>query len=80
MQLDLNKDVVELVSRCTGIWNSFIEFDDIKYWDDKKDFPYRCEYEVNPLPSDCRYRNDLLYLIKNDLKKSQNEKELMEEH
>ncbi|EGR34457.1 PH domain protein [Ichthyophthirius multifiliis] len=79
VSLDMNKDIVELISRASGIWNSHIDFDDVRYWDDSQDFPYRCEYEVNPLPSDSRFRIDMLYLLKNDLKKSQAEKELMEE-
>ncbi|EAS07102.1 oxysterol-binding protein (macronuclear) [Tetrahymena thermophila SB210] len=79
LALDLNNDVLQLISKAEGIWCRYLEFDGMRYWDDSKDFPYMCEYEMNPLPSDSRYRYDLLYFQKNDKKKSQDMKEEMEE-
>lgn len=61
ISLDPKKDIIELISKAEGIWCKYLDFDGIRYWDDSKDFPYMCEYEINPLPSDSRFRYDLLY-------------------
>lgn len=79
LALDPQKDVLKFISKAEGIWNNHLEFDGVKYWDDKRDFPYICEYEINPLPSDSLYREDLLYFLKNDKKKAQDKKEEIEE-
>lgn len=67
LAIDPNKDIVHLISQAKGIWSKYLEFDGVRYWDDEKDFPYVCEYETNPLPSDSKFREDLLYFQKNQI-------------
>ena len=62
MAIDPQKDCVEFISKLDGIWHEKLNFDGINYWDSSKDFPYILEYENNPLPSDSRFRQDVIFL------------------
>jgi hypothetical protein len=62
ISLDQNNDVIEIVSRLKGEWTSHVEFDGKRYWDIEKEKPYLLEYEENPLPSDCNYREDVILM------------------
>jgi len=59
--LDPTTDILQLISKLEGFWCKYIDFDGVRYWDDSRDEPYVCEYENCPLPSDARFREDLLY-------------------
>ena len=45
-----------------------MEFDQEKYMDLSKEFPYMFEYENNPLPSDSTFRSDVILLNGKDIK------------
>ena len=62
LELNYENDVVETISKIKGEWTSNVEFDGIKYWDIEKDRPFLLEYEPNCLPSDCNFRDDVLFL------------------
>jgi hypothetical protein len=62
LQINTKTDTLEYVSKFDGVWHNHIKFDDKVYWDSEKDFPYILEYEANPLPSDAKFRHDLIYL------------------
>lgn len=63
-----------IYSKVTGSWTSMISFDGLKYWDLELIDPATLIKTNDPLPSDCRYREDLNYLAKKDLEKSQEHK------
>ena len=53
-------------------------FDDKKVFDVDKDKYIKFEYEPNPLPSDANYREDIIYRRLDNVPRSQNEKERIE--
>lgn len=56
------KDVKEELSSITGSWIGSLNFDDITYWDiDQVELP-SLNFKKNPLPTDWRYREDLIWL------------------
>lgn len=36
--------------------------DGVKYFDIEEPYPFKLEHELNPIPSDCNYRQDIIYL------------------
>jgi hypothetical protein len=48
-----------------------VEFDGKRYWDLEKIDPANLIKTNSPLPSDCRFREDLIFLAKKDLVKAQ---------
>lgn len=59
----------------SGIWHEKLCFGKVCYWDSQKDHPYKLEDEINPLPSDSRYRLDAIYLGLDDQEMAQQYKE-----
>ena len=62
LNLDLNNDVLETFCKVKGEWTSHVEFDGKRYWDIEREKPFLMEYEENPLPSDCNYRDDVILM------------------
>lgn len=48
-----------------------MEFDGRRYWDLEKIDPVTVIHTADPMPSDCRFREDLIWLAKKDQSKSQ---------
>ena len=61
-----------------GEWTSYISFDNVEYWNNYKCKALTVYSHEFTLPSDGRYRGDLINLIKGDQEKSQIEKENLE--
>lgn len=61
-------------SKFEGLWTSYIEFDGKRYWDLKAVDPIDHIDTTEPLESDCRYREDLIFLAKKDMAKAQEHK------
>ena len=61
-----------------GEWTSFISFDEVEYWNIDNVKSFTVYSHPFTLPSDGRYRGDLINLIKGDQEKSQVEKEKLE--
>jgi hypothetical protein len=59
------------VSAFEGIWSKKVFFDGEEYFNFDTQLPFELIPEKYPLPSDSRYREDLQWLIKGDLDKSQ---------
>lgn len=59
------------LSAVKGSWTSHIEFDGKRYWDLEKIDPISNIHTNDPLPSDCRYREDMLWLARKDQNKAQ---------
>ena len=60
-------DVKKEIARASGKWNSFIEFNGVRYWDVDKFREYPVIFDTNPLPSDFRFREDLIWLRRNNM-------------
>lgn len=65
----INPNVI--LSKVEGSWLESVEFDGKRYWDLEKIDPAPLIKTNYPLPSDCRFREDLMYLAKKDLVKAQ---------
>ena len=63
-----------IVSTISGSWLDKLYFDRIKYWDIDKDLPTYIRPIYNCLPSDSRFREDLIWLYRS-FYKSKNEEE-----
>ena len=61
-----------------GEWTSYISFDNVEYWNNENSKPFTIFSHEFTLPSDGKYRGDLIELIKGDKEKSQIEKEKLE--
>ena len=61
-----------------GEWTSYISFDNVEYWNIEKCKSFNVFSHDFTLPSDGRYRPDLINLIKGDQEASQVEKEKLE--
>lgn len=62
------KDLVESKSKCEGIINEAVEWDGSEYWSFEKSRAMRHKPVDHALPSDCRYREDIVWLKRNDQK------------
>jgi len=70
----------EVISDVQGTWLGCIEFDDERLWDFNEDYViYEAIGVDDPLPSDCRFRDDVRFLAEGDKEKAQKEKERLEE-
>ena len=65
----------DILSKISGSWLKQLYFDDnVKYWDIDNDLPTYIRPAYNCLPSDSRFREDLVWLYRS-FYKSKNEKE-----
>eukprot|EP01132_Coremiostelium_polycephalum_P003275 gene3275-4102_t len=71
------KDVINI---CTieGTWLTHLCFNDIIYWSLEM-VPSGVIYSDNPLPTDCRFRDDLRYLKEGNIEKAKEYKALIED-
>jgi len=77
-----NEDIqdAEVICDVQGSWLGCIEFDDERPWGIHDEFKvYSAVAVEEPLPSDCRFREDLQWLAAKDLDKSQEWKGILEE-
>ena len=58
------------ISQVRGSWLDYIEFDNVRYWDINYNDPAKIIKTHTPLPSDCRFREDLIDLASGDLAKA----------
>lgn len=78
LAIDPSKDIEEFISKIDGVWHNNVRFDDVEYWNVDKDSPHILEFEQCPLPSDSKFRKDIIYLSMNNKVQSQNFKEDIE--
>lgn len=75
-----NNNQKQQISRIEGTWLGCIVIDGVKLWSINGDTPkYKAIPVENPLPSDCRFRNDIIFLRENDLEKAAHWKHQLEE-
>jgi hypothetical protein len=73
------KYILSVESEFEGHWNGAMMFDHRQYLDFQTDLPNKVELEEFALPSDTRFRKDLVNLIKDDIEQAQTEKGILEE-
>ncbi|KAF2074806.1 hypothetical protein CYY_003909, partial [Polysphondylium violaceum] len=66
------------ICKIEGSWLTELIIDNIVYWNIKMQ-PSGIIYKENPLPTDCRYREDLKYLKEGNIEKAKEFKELIED-
>eukprot|EP00831_Metopus_contortus_P062125 TRINITY_DN54108_c0_g1_i2.p2 TRINITY_DN54108_c0_g1~~TRINITY_DN54108_c0_g1_i2.p2 ORF type:complete len:111 (+),score=9.67 TRINITY_DN54108_c0_g1_i2:163-495(+) len=71
-----SKDVISYIE---GNWIDYVMIDGDNYWEIEMPLPYPLTKKESPLPSDCRYREDLVALITSTEEESQKEKDRLEE-
>ena len=64
----------DILSTISGSWLGKLYFDNIQYWDIDEDIPTYIRPVLNCLPSDSRFREDLIWLYRS-FYKSKNEEE-----
>lgn len=55
-----------------------MRIDDVIVWEYSKYKPLQLRFINNPIPSDCRFRTDLIALLNDDFGKAQDEKDILE--
>ena len=66
----------DIVSTISGSWLHQLYFDNIKYWDIDEDIPSYIRPVYNCLPSDSRFREDLIWLYRSFYKSKSEEERL----
>eukprot|EP00743_Colponemidia_sp_Colp-15_P000527 GILK01000592.1.p1 GENE.GILK01000592.1~~GILK01000592.1.p1 ORF type:complete len:588 (-),score=111.82 GILK01000592.1:185-1948(-) len=61
----------EVLATISGNWLETVEINGTKLWDINQDTPSRPIPLEKPLDSDCRFREDLIWIKRNDVKKAQ---------
>jgi Oxysterol-binding protein len=67
----------KVLSKATGTWIGYLDFDKVRYWDVRHIKPYDINYAPN-LPSDSENRKDLQLLRQGDVDQAQQAKEDIE--
>jgi hypothetical protein len=67
------------LARGAGNWLSHLDFGATRYWTLSEERPDRWTPAAAPLPSDCRFREDLVALHSGDVKGAQEWKKTLEE-
>ena len=63
---NVKKKKGDIKSYITGSWIHGLAFDEKEYWNKLNDIPFRFRSFENPLPSDSRFREDLIWLHHGD--------------
>ena len=66
----------DIISTISGSWLHQLYFDGIKYWDIDEDIPTYIKPVYNCLPSDSRFREDLIWLYRSFFKAKNEEERL----
>lgn len=69
---------LEVFGECKGSWLEEMKIGKETFWKIDQFRAYKLEYVNNPLPSDCRFRIDLIALLNGDLKVGQENKDELE--
>ncbi len=61
------KDLKETICAIGGSWLSHLKIGETEYWNMQSSAPCRLQYDNAPLPSDWRFREDLLWLRRENM-------------
>ena len=67
------------VAQCTGNWLSHLDWGEERWWTLVEEPAVEWQPVAAPLPSDCRYREDLALLAAGDVRAAQAAKEALEQ-
>lgn len=73
------KTGLDVYAKIEGNWTESMRIDDVEVWNYDRYRPLKLHYINNPLPSDGRFRPDLIALLNHDLPKAQEKKDELEE-
>jgi len=65
------KDINKPLAPITGSWLKFVRIGDVTYWEMDKIRPLPLKFKESPLPTDWRYREDLIWLRRNNMDTAQ---------
>lgn len=71
-------ECTSVLASCSGNWLSHIDWGEERFWTLGEDQPQDWIPTSHPLPSDCRFRKDLMLLQQGKVKDGQEAKELLE--
>ena len=72
------QDVKKEIAKISGSWFEKLDFNGVNYWHIDKQLPLKKIYVPDPIPSDFRYREDLIYIKRKDFEKADEWKDLSE--
>lgn len=72
------KHNIEIYSKLEGNWTESFSIDNEVVWEYAKYKPMKLSFVNNPLPSDGRFRTDLIALLNHDYARAQDEKDKIE--
>lgn len=72
------KDVESPIAQVKGSWLTSIQIEGITYWDMDSIRPMPLKFKEDPLPTDWRYREDLIWLRRNNMETAQEWKTRLE--
>ena len=72
------KDIKKEIARMKGSWFERVDINEINYWHIDKHLPLKMIFHPNPLPSDWRFREDLLFIRRKDIPRADAWKEACE--
>ncbi len=72
------KHKIEVYGKFEGHWTNSLTIDGAETWNYNSLKPHKMNYVNNPLPSDGRFRTDLIALLNNDFAKAQEQKDVLE--
>lgn len=76
---ELLTDQIEAdLSKIEGYWTLFLDIDNKRYWNFDEYRPYLVADAPSPLPSDARFRPDLIAWIEDNLEEAQAQKDIVE--
>jgi len=65
------KDIQHKIADISGSWLDYLKIGETEYWNVKNGItPRRAQFIENPLPSDSRFREDLIWVHHNDLNRA----------
>lgn len=74
--IEKNKQI-NIFHKFEGNWTKSFKVDDVEVWNSSYKY-LTLQYINNPLPSDCRFRTDLIALLNKDWVKAQEQKDVLE--
>ena len=72
------QDVKKEIAKISGSWFEKLAFNGVNYWHIDKQLPLKKIYVPDPIPSDFRYREDLIYIKRKDFVKADEWKDMSE--
>ncbi len=76
--LNLKEDIISKKAAVQGVWHEYCDIDGERVWRFQDYLAYELQPEPNPLPSDTRFREDLILWKTKNVKSAQESKDKLE--